>query len=223
MPKLKIAASLLAGEFINLERDVKEIEKAGIDLIHLDVMDGHYVPEITFGRQIISTVMKLTKLPIDIHLAVTNIDHTINGFMQLHPRCIFIHPETSYMPIRLLENIAQAEVLPGIAVNPTYPIDSAKNLLEYYGGVCDVLFMSVEPGYGGQPIMHKRLQIAKNLRPFVRGSMWIDGGINPNWAIEAKKNGVDGVVSGTYVFNDVQPMKLNVDSLRGESLSWRTP
>lgn len=163
-----VAPSLLSANFLKLEEEVKAIEAAGADLLHIDVMDGHFVPNLTFGPCVIEKISTISKLPLDVHLMVKDVSKFVDLFIPLKPKFISFHMESEVHPIRLCEYIRSQGIHPAIVLNPHTPIDSIKHMLEF---VDMVLLMSVNPGFGGQkflPLVHEKI---KELRQMIDKKM----------------------------------------------------
>lgn len=201
MKDLKVAASIISADLGRMAEEMSRLNGSGIDVIHIDIMDGHYVPQITFGEEMAKFICNSTCLPADLHLAISNPDESINRYASLNPRTIFIHPETSYMPIRLLQKIANSGITPGIAINPGSSLDSIESIATCLSMRCNILLMTVEPGFGGQTILEKRLDVIPRLRRLINGEIWVDGGMDAESACKVRSIGGDGVVSGTFLLN----------------------
>lgn len=199
---IKIAPSILSADFRNLEDEINKAEKAGADLIHIDVMDGHFVPNITIGPLIVKACRKITKLPLDVHLMIENPDRYIPDFAKAGADIITIHVETSKNLDEDIELIKINNVKPGVALNPKTPIDKVFSVL---GKIEMVLVMSVNPGFEGQKFMAEVLPKVKHLREEIKKrdlnvAIEIDGGINLETAPKAVEAGVNILVAGSAVF-----------------------
>jgi len=199
---MKVAPSILSADFGNLARDVAEICESGCDLVHVDVMDGHFVPNLTIGPVVVSAVAKAATKPLDIHLMVQNNTFFVDLFAPLKPEYISFHIEEEKHPHRLIQKIRSYGIKPAIVLNPnTIPQE-----LEYILGDLDmVLLMSVNPGFGGQsfidtviPKAMKLDDMRKRLNPDCL--IEIDGGVSDKNIAALKDAGVDIVVAGSYVF-----------------------
>jgi len=199
---MKVAPSILSADFGNLARDVAEICESGCDLVHVDVMDGHFVPNLTIGPVVVSAVAKAATKPLDIHLMVQNNTFFVDLFAPLKPEYISFHIEEEKHPHRLIQKIRSLGIKPSIVLNPnTIPEE-----LEYILGDLDmVLLMSVNPGFGGQsfidtviPKAMKLDDMRKRLNP--NCLIEIDGGVSDKNIAALKDAGVDVVVAGSYVF-----------------------
>jgi len=199
---IKIAPSILSADFSDLEADIKKVEAAGADLIHIDVMDGHFVPNITIGPLIVKAVRKITKLPLDVHLMIENPDRYIPDFAKAGADIITIHVEASKNLIEDIELIKRNNVQPGVVVNPVTPVESVYSVLDK---VVMVLLMSVNPGFEGQKFMPEVLPKIKKLHSEIIGrklsvDIEVDGGINVETAKEVIKAGANVLVAGSAIF-----------------------
>jgi ribulose-phosphate 3-epimerase len=212
---LLVAPSLLSADFGNLERDVRAICNADCDLIHIDVMDGHFVPNLTIGTPVISAISKVASKPMDIHLMVENNTFFVELFAPFRPEYISFHIEEEKHPHRLIQKIRELGIKPAIALNPHSRVEE----LEYILADLDmVLIMSVNPGFGGQSFIESALPKIEKLRKMIdkRGLktlIEVDGGVSNKNIDLLKKAGVDIVVSGSYIFKQ-ENLKEAIDSLR---------
>ena len=217
MKKILISPSILAGDFSQLGKDIQKLEDAGADMIHVDVMDGHFVPNITIGPPVIKSLRKYTDLPFDVHLMISPVHKYIEDFSKAGSDIITIHPEATEnvkVSIDLIKSLGKKV---GLSLNPDTPI----NTIEKYLDQIDlVLVMTVYPGFGGQKFISKVLNKIKNLKNIkdenkFRFDIEVDGGIdfeNNKLAIEA---GANILVSGTTIFkNNDGDIKKNIDLLR---------
>lgn len=200
---IKVAPSVLSADFGNLQRDVEDICKAGCDLVHVDVMDGHFVPNLTIGPVVVSAIAKAATKPLDIHLMVQNNTFFVELFAPLKPEYISFHIEEEKHPHRLIQKIRSLGIKPAIVLNPHTPPESIEFLLE---DLDMVLLMSVNPGFGGQSFIQSVIQKAKKLNE-MRNKLnpncliEVDGGVSDKNIQDLKDVGVDVVVAGSYVFN----------------------
>jgi ribulose-phosphate 3-epimerase len=199
---IKVAPSILSADFGNLARDVKAICDGGCDLVHVDVMDGHFVPNLTIGPVVVSAVSKAATKPLDIHLMVENNTFFVELFAPLKPKYISFHLEEEKHPHRLIQKIRSYGISPAVVLNPHKGLDD----LEYIINDLDmVLLMSVNPGFGGQKFIPSVVQKAKKLKELItkKGSsalIEVDGGVSDQNIQDLKDAGVDIVVAGSYVY-----------------------
>jgi len=209
-----VAPSVLSADFGNLARDVKAICEAGCDLVHVDVMDGHFVPNLTIGPVVVSAIAKAATKPLDIHLMVQNNTFFVELFAPLKPEYISFHIEEEKNPHRLIQKIRSLGIKPAIVLNPHTPPEAIEYLIE---DLDMVLVMSVNPGFGGQsfiPNVVKKIKRLKELRDAINPNclIEIDGGVT-NENIEMLRDaGVDVCVAGSYVFKH-DSLKDAIDSL----------
>jgi len=210
-----VAPSVLSADFGNLARDVRAICDAGCDLVHVDVMDGHFVPNMTIGPVVVSAIAKAATRPLDIHLMVQNNTFFVDLFAPLKPGFITFHIEEEKNPHRLIQYIRSLGIRPGIVLNPHTPAEAVEYLL---GDVDMVLVMSVNPGFGGQkfiPTVVEKIERLKLLRDRINPNclIEIDGGVGSSNIQMLKEAGVDVCVAGSYVFG-AEDYKTAIDSLR---------
>jgi len=203
---MKIAPSILASKFVNLKKDIELLERSGADIIHLDIMDGHFVPNISFGFPIVKTVRSLTSLPLDAHLMIENPEKFIDRFIDSGVDMISVHIEGNYHINRILNTIKKNGVKTGIAVNPGTPIGFLEEVLSI---VDFVLVMSVNPGFSGQKFIDSSIEkIRKLCKIREKGNfnfeIEVDGGLNFEIAKVLKKMGVDIFVFGSFIFKDIE-------------------
>ena len=197
-----IAPSLLAANFVRLAEDIARVEAAGADWLHLDIMDGHFVPNLTFGPPIVAAIRKITKLPLDVHLMVTNPSSLIDDFAAAGADWLTVHGETEPHLHRLVTRIRELGVRPAIALNPASPIHSLDEILPE---VDMVLIMSVNPGFGGQKFIPSSIDKIWRLKKQINGLnrevlIEVDGGINAVTSPLVRKAGADVLVAGSAVF-----------------------
>ena len=214
---IKISPSILSCNFSKLGEEIRSLEKAGADLIHIDVMDGHFVPNITIGPEVIKKIRPLTKVPFDVHLMISPVDNFIEDFANAGSDIITIHPEATKNLKKSIELIKKFDKKVGISLNPNSEII----LVEPYLNDIDlILVMSVNPGFAGQkfkPEVLKKLEkikkiiVSKNLKI----DLEIDGGISFQNSMDAKNAGANILVSGSTIFNENNgDLKKNIDLLR---------
>ncbi|PZX07980.1 ribulose-5-phosphate 3-epimerase [Psychrobacillus insolitus] len=200
---VKIAPSILAANFSKLGEEVLEVEKAGAELIHIDVMDGHFVPNITMGPIVVEALRPLTKLPLDVHLMIENADRYIEAFAKAGADYITVHVEASPHLHRTIQLIRSFGVKPGVVLNPHTPIESIQHVLE---DIDMVLFMTVNPGFGGQKFIHSVVPKVKQLADLIKErnlsiEIEIDGGINEETIIPCVEAGATIFVAGSAIYN----------------------
>jgi ribulose-phosphate 3-epimerase len=199
MPSLKIAPSLLSCDFANIERDVKAVEAAGADLLHVDVMDAHFVPNLTIGPLVVEAIKRIASKPLDCHLMMTDPQRYVEAFAKAGADYLTIHVESNAPITQTLDEIRRHGVKPGLVVNPDTGIEAVKPWL---GQIDMLLVMSVWPGFGGQKFIPKVLETVKAARALAPGlDIEIDGGINGETVKEAVKAGANVIVAGSYVFS----------------------
>ena len=204
---IKIAPSILAADFANLGRDVQSLSTWSADWVHFDVMDGHFVPNLSFGPPILSSIRPLTKLPVDVHLMVEEPSRFVPWFLSAGADIITIHVEAEKHLHRALQQIHEAGCKAGIVLNPGTPALAAKEVLPY----CDlVLVMSVNPGYGGQKFIPESIGKIAELRRMIdelglATEIEVDGGINPDTAKLCIDAGATVLVAGSAVFQASDP------------------
>ncbi len=212
-----VAPSLLSANFLHLADEVKAVSKAGADLLHIDVMDGHFVPNLTFGPCVIKDLQSVSKVPLDVHLMVQNSAQFVEYFLPLKPKFISFHIENEAHPVRLCEHLRQSGVGAGIVLNPHTSVANLVHLLEF---VDLVLLMSVNPGFGGQKFLPLVIDKVKELRELIdkRGAkvfIEVDGGVNGLNASDLEQAGADILVAGSYIFGS-KDYKAAISSLKCE-------
>ena len=217
MPNVKISPSILSADFSKLGEEIKSLEKAKADLIHIDVMDGHFVPNLTIGPDVISKLRKYTKLPFDVHLMISPVHKYIKNFSDAGADIITIHPEATDNLLESIKKIKSLNKKAGVSLNPKTPVDKVMDVIN----IIDlVLVMSVNPGFGGQKFIEDTLKKVKVLRKEIDSKnlktlIEIDGGINFENSKMAVAAGVDILVSGTTIFKENKGnLKKNIHLLK---------
>jgi len=217
MSLIKISPSILSADFSKLGNEIQDLEKAGADLIHIDVMDGHFVPNITIGPDVISKLRKYTNLPFDVHLMISPVHNFIKDFADAGADIITIHPEATNDLISSIEKIKSYNKKVGISLNPETSVDKVFSILNL---IDLVLIMSVNPGFGGQKFIKETLNKVKLIRKEIdlkklKTEIEIDGGINFENAKIAIEAGVNILVSGTTIFKENSGnLKKNIQTLK---------
>ncbi len=210
--KIKIAPPILSADFSNLALELKKVERAGADLIHVDIMDGHFVPNITIGPVVVKYIRKATKLPLDVHLMIENPAKYIGAFVNSGSDMITVHIET--VSIKELAAIAKGlkgrGVKLGISLNPATPLVKIKKALPL---VDFVLVMSVNPGFGGQAFIPSALSKIKQLRAIFKKDIAVDGGINNITGRLVREAGANILAAGSYIFG-AKNTRAAINSLR---------
>ncbi|SHK02034.1 ribulose-phosphate 3-epimerase [Geosporobacter subterraneus DSM 17957] len=200
---IKIAPSILSADFSNLIQDIHQVEEAGADLLHIDVMDGHFVPNITIGPLVMHSIRNKTKLPFDVHLMIESPDRYIEDFVKAGADIITVHAEAATHLHRTIQNIKSFGVKAAVSLNPATPLSALDFVLPELDMV---LLMSVNPGFGGQKFIPIILEKIKSLRQMLkeRGldtDIQVDGGINLENAKEIVQAGANVLVAGSAIFN----------------------
>jgi len=215
--KIKVAPSILSADFSRLGEEIKAVEAAGADLIHVDVMDGHFVPNITIGPLIVQAVRKVTKLPLDVHLMIENPELYIADFAKAGADYITVHAEAAVHLHRLVQSIREhKDVRAGVSLNPATPLEE----LDYILDELDlVLIMSVNPGFGGQAFIPSALRKIRELRQRIDDrklnvEIEVDGGVKPENAAEIAGAGADILVAGSAVYG-AKDYKSAIQGIRG--------
>jgi len=214
----QIAPSILAADFTRLGEQIREAEAAGADQFHIDVMDGHFVPNLTFGALIIEAVRRVTILPLDVHLMIEQPEHLLKDFAQAGATTISVHVETCPHLHRTIQQIRELGVKPGVALNPHTPFEAIREIMS---DVDRVLVMTVNPGFGGQKFiqntLHKIIEIRQAARILQRDSVLeigVDGGIDIHTAPLVLARGANVLVAGNAIFKAPEGVAAAMASLR---------
>ena len=219
MNSIKISPSILSADFSKLGSEIQNLEKAKADLIHIDVMDGHFVPNITIGPEVINKLRKYTSLPFDVHLMISPVHNFIKNFADAGADIITIHPEATNDLESSIKKIKSYNKKVGISLNPETPLDKLNNVLDK---IDSVLIMSVNPGFGGQKFIENTLNKIKKLRLKIdqlklKVEIEVDGGINFENSKSIIKAGADILVSGTTIFKSNKGnIKKNIEILKNQ-------
>ena len=197
-----IAPSLLSADFVRLAEDIAKVEAAGADWLHLDIMDGHFVPNMTFGPPLVAAIRKITKLPLDVHLMVMNPSGLVDAFADAGADWLTVHVETEPHLHRLVAHIRELGVKPAVALNPATPIGTLEEILDE---VDMVLVMSENPGFGGQKFISSSISKIQRLKKKIvesghRVFIEVDGGVNAETVAQVRGAGADVLVAGSAVF-----------------------
>ncbi|CAG9611134.1 Ribulose-phosphate 3-epimerase [Bacillus rhizoplanae] len=200
---IKIAPSILSADFSRLGEEIKDVEKGGADYIHVDVMDGHFVPNITIGPLIVEAIRPITSLPLDVHLMIENPDQYIPAFAKAGADIITVHVETCPHLHRTIQLIKSQGIKAGVVLNPHTPVSMIEHVLE---DTDMVLLMTVNPGFGGQKFIHSVLPKIKQVADMVRErnlqvEIEVDGGVNVETAKLCVEAGANVLVAGSAVYN----------------------
>ena len=214
---VKIAPSILSADFSRLGDDIRKVEKY-VDMVHIDVMDGHFVPNITFGPPVVRSIRVLTKIPFDVHLMVTEPDNYIDTFIDAGANYVTVHAETAVHLHRTISVIKKKGAKAGVALNPATPLAMIENVL---GDVDMVLIMTVNPGFGGQQFIKSMLPKIRRLKETIDKAkldveIEVDGGINADTARQVIAAGADVVVAGSYIYESSDVVEA-INNLRGST------
>jgi ribulose-phosphate 3-epimerase len=212
-----ISPSILSADFANLGADIRAVDAAGADMIHVDVMDGHYVPTITIGPDVVKALRPHSKLPFDVHLMITPADPLIDAFADAGSDIITVHPDAGPHLHRTLQAIRKRGLKAGVALNPA---TSPRVLDHVMDSVDMILVMSVNPGYGGQKFIPSQLDKISELRRMCEQQshdiiLEVDGGVNPQTSKDCIRAGATALVAGSAVFKGAGSLADNIAALRG--------
>jgi ribulose-phosphate 3-epimerase len=212
MNRILIAPSILSADFAKLGDEIRKVEAAGADWIHIDVMDGHFVPNITIGPVVVKSIRPVTKLPLDVHLMIDNPERYIESFAKAGSDIITFHAEVKEDPKEIIRLIKYYKRKAGISIRPKTDLGTIREILPM---VDMVLVMTVEPGFAGQEFMRDCLPKIEELRKTFRKDIQVDGGVNGSTAAEVKKTGANVIVAGSSVFG-TKDYAQAIKGLRGE-------
>jgi ribulose-phosphate 3-epimerase len=213
---IKIAPSILSADFATLGADIKEVEEGGADYIHVDVMDGHFVPNITIGPLVVDAIRPITTLPLDVHLMIENPDQYIPAFAKAGADIITVHVEACPHLHRTIHLIKEQGVKAGVVLNPHTPFDAIKPIVQ---DLDMILFMTVNPGFGGQSFIHSVLPKIEEASSYVKQhgfdiEIEVDGGVNPETAKLCIDAGANVLVAGSAIYNKEDRAKA-ITEIRG--------
>ena len=216
MNQIKISPSILSADFSRLADQVREAEEAGVDYIHVDVMDGHFVPNITIGPLVVKALRPITKLPLDVHLMIENPEFYVEDFSKAGADIITVHQEATLHLHRTIQQLHDLGIKAGVSINPSTSVRTLDEI------ICDVdliLVMSVNPGFGGQSYIHSCTNKIRKVREMlddrgVSADLEVDGGVNVDTINEVISAGANAFVAGSAIFNDKNSVAENVSALR---------
>ena len=209
-----VAPSILSADFGRLAEEIRAVCEAGADLIHVDVMDGHFVPNLTIGPLVVSAAAKASSKPLDIHLMVKNVPFFVDLFLPLKPKFLSFHIEEETHPLRLIDHIRHSGVSPAVVLNPHTPLSALEFIL---GEVDMVLLMSVNPGFGGQkfiPAVVEKIKAIKKMRADI--DIEVDGGITDETIKVCADAGANIFVAGSYVFSGNYKERIDLLKLKAK-------
>lgn len=218
---VKIAPSILSADIMNLERDVRAADQAGADVFHIDMMDGNFVPNMSFSPAVVAGMRRVTDKPLDIHMMMENPDAYVKPVIDAGANTVLIHAESTQHIYRSIELVKSYGAKAGVVINPGTPLETVKELFPI---IDRILVMTVNPGFGGQtfiPGMTKKIQRLDQLRQTAADDNFdieVDGGVNGETIAQCAKAGADIFVAGSYLFNGQDGLKERIDGLRATAL-----
>lgn len=214
MNKIIIAPSILTASFVNLEKSIKELEEAGCDYLHLDIMDGVFVPQITFGAKIISDIKKISKVPLDAHLMIVNPENHIDDFAKAGADMISVHFEGNIHLHKLIMQIKSHNIKAGVVLNPHTRVENIEPIIDY---IDNILIMSVNPGFGGQKFIDNSIEKIKKAKKLIGNRniiLSVDGGVNLDTCDKVIEAGANFLISGSAII-DSEDKKFVINRLKG--------
>ncbi len=200
--KIYLAPSILSADLLRLEKQIRQVAENGADFIHIDVMDGHFVPNLTFGPNMVKAVKRIVNIPLDVHLMISNPDDYIDDYVKAGADILTVHQEACTHLHRTIQNIHQHGIKAGVSLNPATPLATIEDILE---DLDLLLIMSVNPGFGGQKFIRRSLERIARVRQMAEDRnpdllLEVDGGINPETAREVVSSGANVLVAGNAIF-----------------------